>query len=394
MGNIANTSAIDKELYPLVSAQLAKNLSKYKAMIGKFIEKRNKDLYSPIVGERIMYGKEDEDELFASLGIDAKTVDTVISHTYYYQIANFNPRAAKNPVVVLCMCIIKYFFNKNMKKELELAMVYLSFSGSFYPSIHYGSFPTTTPAPHIMEYVINTQLNDKYNIRSTGSVIGAVRNINDVWITTYADILKKSMSDERYVYLIQQLHVRIKSFMKNIATVYYQAYNDGAANYLTYDSDMADEDTLRIADNDSLKAEKCANVAMEFINNNDVDYKYCKLSADSNVKTEEVKSIIETIVKNKDNLDEMLELCRIIISMYYAQSKTKDVRDIDFITYTLRAKPNSKDKNELRRRQIIEKWLDENSPAYRKRKSRALTKISYNKAVLTYFTLVIQQANK
>ena len=96
----------------------------------------------------------------------------------------------------------------------------------------------------------------------------------------------------------------------------------------------------------------------------------------------------------KDNLDEMLELCRIIISMYYAQSKTKDVRDIDFITYTLRAKPNSKDKNELRRRQIIEKWLDENSPAYRKRKSRALTKISYNKAVLTYFTLVIQQANK
>ena len=208
-------------------------------------------------------------------------------------------------------------------------------------------------------------------------------------------MLKGETTDEEYVYLIQQLHVRIKSFMKNIANAYYKAYNDNNANYITYDSDINDnEGNFRLADNDSLKAETITNKAIDYITSNDVDYKLCKMSSDVNVKTEEIKNIIESIVKNSDNIDEMIELVRIIVSSYFVQSKDKDVRDIDFITFTIRPKPNSKDKNELRKRAIIEHWLDENSPTYRKRKKRVATNISYNKAVLTYFTLVIQAAAK
>ena len=204
-----------------------------------------------------------------------------------------------------------------------------------------------------------------------------------------------STTDEEYVYMIQQLHVRIKSFMKNIATAYYKAYSDKDASYMTYDSDMDDgEGNFRIADNDSLKAESAVIRTIDYLTSNDIDYRLCKMSSDVNVKTEEIKNIIECIVKNTDNLDEMIELVRIIVSSYFIQSKDKDVRDIDFITFTLRAKPNSKDKNEIRKREIIEGWLDKNSPAYRRRKSRVVTKISYNKAVLTYFTLVIQTAAK
>ena len=395
MANQADTSAIDKELYPMVITSMGKNLSKYKAMLSKFFEKRNKDLYSPIIGDRIPYGKEDEDALFKAVNISDSTVMGIIQHTYYYKIASFNPRAAKNPVVVLMMCIIKYFYNKKMEKELELSMLYLSFSGNYYPSIHYGSFPTTTPVPYVMEYVINTQLSDKYNIRQEGSVLGAIRSIDNVWIETYGnDYLKGSTTDEEYVYLIQQLHVRIKSFMKNIATEYYRAYNDPNATYMTYDSDLIDSENLRLADSDSLKAESITNKAMDYITSNDVDYKFCKMSSDQNVKTEEIKSIVESVIKNPDNLDTIRELIRILVSMYFEQSKTKDIRDIDFITFTIRPKPNSKDKNELRKRQIIEDWLEKNSIQYRKRKGRAATKISYNKAILTYFTLAIQAAAK
>ena len=395
MANQADTSAIDKELYPMVITSMGKNLSKYKAMLSKFFEKRNKDLYSPIIGDRIPYGKEDEDALFKAVNISDSTVMGIIQHTYYYKIASFNPRAAKNPVVALMMCIIKYFYNKKMEKELELSMLYLSFSGNYYPSIHYGSFPTTTPVPYVMEYVINTQLSDKYNIRQEGSVLGAIRSIDNVWIETYGnDYLKGSTTDEEYVYLIQQLHVRIKSFMKNIATEYYRAYNDPNATYMTYDSDLIDSENLRLADSDSLKAESITNKAMDYITSNDVDYKFCKMSSDQNVKTEEIKSIVESVIKNPDNLDTIRELIRILVSMYFEQSKTKDIRDIDFITFTIRPKPNSKDKNELRKRQIIEDWLEKNSIQYRKRKGRAATKISYNKAILTYFTLAIQAAAK
>ena len=44
--------------------------------------------------------------------------------------------------------------------------------------------------------------------------------------------------------------------------------------------------------------------------------------------------------------------------------------------------------------EIIEEFLNENSPGYRKRRSRAATKSSYHKAIITYYALIINQANK
>ena len=49
-----------------------------------------------------------------------------------------------------------------MKKELDLALVNLAFSGKYYPSIWYRSFPTVAPQEHIMEYVVNNKLSNKY----------------------------------------------------------------------------------------------------------------------------------------------------------------------------------------------------------------------------------------
>jgi hypothetical protein len=45
-------------------------------------------------------------------------------------------------------------------------------------------------------------------------------------------------------------------------------------------------------------------------------------------------------------------------------------------------------------KEIIEMWLDKNSPQYRKRKSREATKNSYYKSILTYYALVINKACK
>ena len=104
--------------------------------------------------------------------------------------------------------------------------------------------------------------------------------------------------------------------------------------------------------------------------------------------------MLRSIVKNPKNLDSINELISLIVTIYFENSKTKDVRDIEFISFTVKAKPNSKDKNVLRQNEIIEKLLSENSMSYNRRKSRLATKLSYNRAVLTYFTLLINQANK
>lgn len=389
-----NDKVIVTGIYPLVSAAISKYINQYKNCVGRFMSKRSKELYDIAPCDRIFFGQEDVDDFYKSINLPESKITEHLRNTYYYNIANFNPRAAKDEFAIANLMIVRYFFLKGMKKELELAMTYLAFSGKFYPSIHYGSFPKVQPSEyrHVMEYVVNEMLTQKFDLKVQGSVIGAVRSICNTWISTYEKKIREC-DDEDVVYVIQQLHNRIKSFIINIATLYYQAY-ENKNQYMTYDNDNLDENSYHLADSDSLKAERVIEKSMQFVNNTDIDYRLCKMASDSNVKTEEVKSIIQTILSDKKTLLEVKEFISISVYSYFQQSKTKDVRDIDFITFSIAPKPNTKDPHIIKQKELVEQWLNENSPAYRKRKSRTATKLSYHKSVFTYFTLVIHEANK
>ena len=397
MANSANmkiTEVIDKQIYPIVQGTLSKSITKWKALMSKFMNARATSLYDTFPATRCTYGQQDADELYSIFGKTERELQEIINKTYYAQIPNFNPRTAKSPVTVLGICIIKYFLSKNDKANLEVAIIYLSFSGGFYPSIHYGSYPTAVPADYrfVCDYVVNNELSNKFDLKKTGSVVGTIKSIGSTWIEAYRDKFKGVTDDEEYVYVIQQLHMRIKSFIQNTAEIYYKCYQN--REYLTYDSDDMSEDNFRLTENDSTKIEAVTNRAMTWITTHDVDYRLCKMCADSNVKTEEIKSIIESIVKNTDNIDLVKELVALIVTNYFKSSKNKDVRDIEFISYSIKAKPNTKDKDVLRQNEIVDKFLCENSIAYNRRKSREATKNSYNRAVLTYFVLIINQSNK
>jgi len=389
-----NTDALVKELYPLVANSLAKNTNKLKQCIGRFIEKRSKELYDTCPCDRIYYGVDDKQDFFKTLGIQESQVTDILSRTYYWDIAAFNPRAAKDELTVTLLMVVRYFYLKKMQSELELSSIYLAFSPKFYTSIHTGQFPKFSPSEyrHIMEYVVNNLLNERYDLKSQGSVFKAIKSICVTWLNTYGDKLRNSDDDDA-VYMIQQLHNRIKSFMKNIAEVYYEAYNN-KESYLVYDSDNVSEDNYHIADNDSLRIERHVEKTMSYINSTSVDYRICKMASDSNVKTDEVKGIIELILNDNTNVVLIKELIRLIITDYFSVDKMKDVRDVKFISYSITPKPNSKNPIILRQKSIIEAWLNENSPAYRKRKSREATKSSYHKSVTTYFVLLIHAANK
>lgn len=397
MGNSATmkiTDIIDKKIYPIVKDTLSKSLSKYKSLMSKFMNTRATSLYDTFPATRCTYGQQDADELYAVFGKSEKELQDIINQTYYSQIPNFNPRTAKSPVTILSICIVKYFFSKKDKTNLDLAIIYISFTGGFYPSIHYGSYPTAVPADYrwVCDYVVNNELSNKFDLKKTGSVVGTIQSIGKTWIDTYDDKIKGNTDDEEYVYIIQQLHMRIKSFIQNTAEIYYKCYNN--REYLTYDSDDTSEENFRLTENDSTKIEAVTNRSMTWITTHDVDYRLCKMCSDSNIKTEEVKSIIESIVKNTDNIVTVRELVSLIIANYFKSSKNKDVRDIEFISFSVKAKPNTKDKDILRQNEIIDKFLCDNSIAYNRRKSREATKNSYNRAILTYFVLIINQANK
>lgn len=383
--------AVNK-IYPIVEKSLQKNTPVYKKNVQEFIKDRSKDLYDIVPVRRIPFGSEDIDSFFKAMKIDKNEITQCLSETYYWNM-NFNPRAAKDEFTMTMMMVIRYFLLKNKQTDAEISTIYLAFSGKFYPSIHSQKFKIPPEKyRHIMEYVLNNVLTQKYDLKREGSVFGAVRSICKTWLRTYTPKFKNP-DDEDVADMIQQLHGRIKSFLGNIAAAYYDTY-EKRDSYFAYASDFNDQDSFRIADNDSLLAERCVENAMNWITTKQVDYKLCKWASDKNVKVDEIKSIIESIQEDSDNLLLIREMMQLIIADYFSTSKNKDVTSYEFINKSIVAKPNSKNKYVIRQKEIIEYFLDENSPAYRKRKSRPDTKSSYYKSILTYYVLVINESNK
>ena len=388
-----NTTAIKDKLYPLVDKALQKNEAKYKKCVARFIQKRATSLYDTGPNDRIIFGLEDANDFYTSIGITEAQIISCLQHTFYWDIP-FKPKAAKDPFTCAMMMVIRYYVVKaNKPKDLELSCIYLAFSGKFYPSIHYGSFPNVVPAENrsVMDYVVNNKLSNKFDLKREKTIFGTIKSICNTWVTTYKSMIK-SASDSDVAYCIEQLHNRIKSFMINIATLYYDAYEN--KEYLNFENDSYDEDNFHLAESDSIRAEKYAEIAMNKIISKGVDYHYCSLCSDENVKKDEVKFIMESILDDNKNLAELKELIQILISDYMANNNDKDVRGPKFIAYSIKAKPNAKDKNILREKEIVTGWLDANSPQYRKRKSRIATANSYYKAILQYVVLSISEANK
>ena len=385
-----NTEAIVKKIYPIVETQIKKNLSNYKRYLGKFISDRSEDLYDIAPYRRIYFTPKDEEELFNTLKIDKKVISNYMEDTYYAKIASFNPASAKDECTIILLCLVRYFWKARDSKMLDMAIVNMAFSGKFYPSIHYGFFKKVQPVEYkwVMDYVVNNMLTGKFDLKSKGNVINAVKSISNTWLDTYTDRFK-DFEDDDCVYLIQQLHGRIKSFMKNIASLYYEAY-ENKSQYITYASDDYSDTGYRLADTDNLMAERIVDKAVSQITTLSVNYKFCKMSADALVKTDEIKDIIEYIVKNdtKQN-SEIREFVSLIVYTYFAQSRNKDVRTAEFIKFSIQPKPNTKDPNMLRIKDITEKWLMESSKRYVHRRNRLATKNSYHRSVLMYFTLLI-----
>lgn len=389
---MAETQALVKKIYPMVETSLSTNIKKWRACLSHFTESRSEELFDTVPCSRIFYTDEDRNEFFTSLDIDSKKVQEIINEeTYYGSIAAFTPKAAKDPTTCTAMMVIRYFLMHNMDKELELACIYLAFSGKFYPSLHYNSW-RIVPIRYVMEWVVNYRLSQKFDIISKGSIFGAIKSICNTWVNSYKSRFKSS-DDSDMVYLIQQLHNRISSFMKNIASEYYDAYKN-KDEYIVYDSDNPNEDNYHLADNDSLRAQRIIEKSTNRINTSQVNFRYCKMCSDSNISTTEIKSIIESILMDTDNIPIIKELIELLVMTYFTNSKTKDVRDVEFITFSTAPKPNAKDKNITRIKDITEELLLDNSKNYIRRRSRDATKNSYQRALLMYFTLMIHDANK
>ena len=195
----ANTTALKDKLYPIVKEAFDKPSTRnaYKEVINSFMTTRSDDLYDSLPCDRLVCNESTMDELFPKIKIDKKTVTDIMLQTYFGTIDHFKPLCAKHEFTLLQVCIIRYFVLNNMPKDAELATIYLSFSGKFYPSLHYRSYPIA-PAKHVREDVGNNVLTSKYDLKTYGNVIGAIKSVGKTWLDAYKSKFK-SFTDEDVV---------------------------------------------------------------------------------------------------------------------------------------------------------------------------------------------------
>lgn len=391
------TDVILKELYPKVEKTLKVNQTKWKKLMSDFFQSRASALYDIAPLDRMYFGTEDEESFFKVMNISKEEVTKILEKTYYYNMQGFKNEytaTAKDEHSMLALTVLRYFIMKKDKINTELAMLYLSFNGKIYSSAHFKFFPKVSPENyrHVMEYAINNMSN-KYDIVRTGSVIGTVRSLSETWVKSYEKRFKE-FDDEDAVYLIQQLKSRISAFIKNVAKEFYEAFKN--KEYITYDSDNVSSDEYHLADSDSLKLERSIDNAFNKLERSTTDFRLCKMSccSDSNIHTDELKSIVDSIMTKPENFTLAKELIRNICTYYFTNGKSKDVRNTDFIVFSTSPKPNSKDTLYLRNKEILEELLLKNSQKYAIRSKRIATKISYNSVLLKYFVFLIHEANK
>lgn len=390
-----NGASIRDNIYSDIDNTLKTSLNAYKNVITEFLAERNKELFSILPIDRIYYRDSDRKKMLDCLKVDRNKINNAITNTYYGEMRNFNPVAAKDPLTVAMMCVIRHFIMTNNTKDAEMASIYLAFSGKFYPSIHFASYQKFLPTDYIMEYVVNNSLNNKFILKSQGSVFGAVSLMTKKWLESYIKKFKV-FEDEDIVYMILQLHSRIRSFMINIARAYYKAYEN--KDYMVYNSDnLSPEDNggkYHLATSDSFKAEKFVQKTMTYFVSSGIDYRLCKMASNENVTTEEIKSIMETILNDKQNIVSIRRIVSILVYSYFAESKDKNVLTLKFVAYCVTPKPNSKDPNIIELKDTIDGWLMMSSSLYKKRKHRLATKNNYQRALLMYIAMSIFNANK
>ena len=384
----ARSKEILTKVAPVVDKAYKENKNTVKKCIGNYITSKYEPMYAPSPYDRLAFN--DFDNFWKAIKLRETDIEKLMSGCYFMSTDNFNPRAAKSPFVATMMMCIRSALKSNDTKNAELLTIYLAFSGQFYPSIHAGSWKYL-PNKEVMDYIINNKLSNKYDLKKIGTVFGTVRNICLTWMNTYKKtIVSNDLDDGDYAVLVQQLHDRIKSFIKNIATLYY----DNKDNYMNYARDNMDPEDFRLKDTNSTLAEKYTAMAVTYMTTRDVDYRFCGMVADENVKKDEVKSIMSSIFHNKDNIQDLRMVVNVLITDFMRAYPDEPISGIKFLTYSMSTKPNSKDKDQIKIRETIVRWLNENSVDYVRRKSRQPTATSYYKCVLKMICLCINAAVK
>lgn len=372
------------ELYPTAESTLKTKNSYYQHYITNFIDKNNEVLFAEGPSKRLYFNDDDRDVIYNTIGSsDKKIMDTIKK----CDLIDASWKILNNPFNLAAVLAIRYYQIAKKKKELDAAILYLSFS--FYSSIQYKYFPYE-PNENIMSYTVNN-LSNKFKIKQLGNVFNAIHSTALTNHQTYEKDIEKG-TDMLLKNYIMSLKTRLDGLIQKIANEFYENKENG--KYLNKEEDNYDADEFYVADNNSFVITRLSESATLQMLTRGIDNERLKTSANiCGVSITALRNAIVSIIDKKDK--DIKDLFVLILQLYLMDGKHQPdaILSKHFVNFCLEIyiKSNTNDETIIKIKELLDEWLIICSPNYVKTE-RVATKNNFRKATYLYFVFVLQQS--
>jgi len=382
-----NTFVFKKEVYPNVSKSLEKSSKELVNYIKKYYDRNNLVLFDKSI-HQLYFGTssypDDINIVYKCTGENSEHVAEMITKSgqtdSHWVLFN-------KPLNWMFVNTIKYFHDTK-NKDLELVVTY--FACYMYSSIFFKYFKGYPINEAAMDYTVNN-LSNRYDIKRLGNLFNVLMKISMKSHETYTDLLSdKNFSDRHIVDYMMNLHTRINNFVKELKNQYQK--NKDSGKYLNYEKDDNSEENFHENDNQSYSIEKLTNKITTVICTNSINLKIAENSAKiTGISVASIKDAISKIIEKES--EEIREYVLLFLQQYLIVEghSLESIASKNFLNYAnkIYSKSNTNDKGIIRMKELLDKWLAENSEKYVKTE-RVATKIAYRKAIHLYFALSIQ----
>lgn len=405
------------ELKDIYGDRISKNLdnpitiNRLKMGIGSFIDKYSYILYTFDFCSRWSFSENDKGVVYDAISITEPELERAI------RASKDIPNASKiksNPFYVACMLLVRGLLKRGDEQMSLLVMVYASMP--MYLSAHYGRWHII-PNRNIMDYTIAhldkgfgiTKMRSLYefifdNAKTTfdtyrkwlysDEVITAVR-VEKKHSTKKTEQIVNPGSDAEIARIIDQLFIRIKQKLTNIASEFYD--NQKSGRYLNYDSESYDPENYREVDNDSYAMDRLASKVYNKLINHQFKAQWLKMSiTQTSVSLPKLTALFDDIIENDD--DESLRKLILATIEYFCMVGGNPVDKVStgtFVTTLLSGYTSASGAQQMTTiKSILDRWLEENSTRYGKARYGKTAAVAYKKSIFTTILYIINYEAK
>ena len=374
------------DIYTKEKVSLAKREKEFTNSLTSFFDLNTEALFQPTMSKRVIFNTSFENKLFEITGVQPEEVKLALEKS---KLNNDKWFQRNRPVYFILILAVKYFTEKKMQKEKQLALVLLAviiYSGRHQKYFMYNDSNAFEAA---MQYTINN-LTDKFLIKQKGNVYSALESIANGNDKTYIKSLEEA-DDKGLIDWVTSLYTRVNQFVKLFANQFYSNYN--SKKYINIRSDYDDESgEVLNNDNQSVIIQKITDSTYLKTRVNAPDVKIARLSAASNkISQVTFKNAVISVYKNETESIRKLISLILMIFLVDEKKRAENIHSADFMLVSLNAfsKSNTQEPNVINMKKTLDELLERNSAEFNKTE-RLATKNSYRRGLFQYFVMLIQ----